>query len=236
MPGTTIKQDIELIIENKVEDKAEKKSEQQKTGGNGGGTLPPAGGDDGGDNSGKRPRRKVSPNRYYTGMAVGIVSILMFFMALASAFLVRRGSVDWVPFHLPLLLWINTAVLLASSATIELARRRLAATDFSGFKNFWLVTTILGVTFLIGQVAAWRQLAGQGIYLASNPASSFFYIFTATHALHLIGGVCALLFVALRNFDKAKITRSVAAEVTSYYWHFLDALWLFLLALLYAGR
>jgi cytochrome c oxidase subunit 3 len=83
---------------------------------------------------------------------------------------------------------------------------------------------------------AWRQLAAQGIYVSSNPASSFFYIFTGAHALHLLGGVVALVYVARRNFSKANVTKSVAAEVTSYYWHFLDALWLFLLALLYLGK
>jgi cytochrome c oxidase subunit 3 len=98
------------------------------------------------------------------------------------------------------------------------------------------MTTVLGVAFLVGQVGAWRQLTRQGIYLATNPASSFFYIFTGAHALHLIGGVAALVYVARHNFSAANLTRSVAAEVTSYYWHFLDALWLFLLALLYLGR
>lgn len=98
------------------------------------------------------------------------------------------------------------------------------------------MTTALGVAFLIGQIAAWRILLRQGIYLASNPASSFFYIFTGAHALHLVGGVAALLYVARRNFSRAQVTQSVAAEVTSYYWHFMDALWLFLLALLYLGR
>ena len=76
----------------------------------------------------------------------------------------------------------------------------------------------------------------EGVYLASNPASSFFYIFTGLHALHLLGGVAALTFVAMRNFSRAKVTRSVAAEITSFYWHFLDALWLFLLALLYLSK
>ena len=176
-------------------------------------------------------------NRYYTGIAIGIVSILMFFMALASAFLVRKGtSGDWVAVHIPPILWFNSAVLLISSATLEFARNQLAKEHLAGFKKFWLVTTALGVLFLIGQFAAWRQLNGQGIYLASNPASSFFYIFTGAHALHLIGGVAALLYVAGRNFDAAQVTRSVAAEVTSYYWHFMDALWLFLLALLYLGK
>jgi cytochrome c oxidase subunit III len=228
MPGASATKDIELIIEN--------------VGGGGGGNTPPAGGDGGdggggGDGKPDRNPRQPSPNRYYTGVILGIVSILMFFMALASAFLVRKGtSGDWVAVHIPTLLWINTAVLLLSSGTLEMARKRLANDDPAGFKKLWLVTTVLGVLFLVGQVVAWRQLNNQGIYLATNPASSFFYIFTGAHALHLIGGVAALIYVARRNFSTALVTRSVAAEITSYYWHFMDALWLFLLALLYLGK
>jgi|HubBroStandDraft_6_1064221.scaffolds.fasta_scaffold387498_1 cytochrome c oxidase subunit 3 len=224
MPGTTSRQDIELIIE--------------PVGGGGGPAAPPAGGDDSGGNGGKPRRRgQPSPNRYYTGIAVGIVSILMFFMALASAFLVRKSSsTNWVAVRIPPLLWLNTLILLASSGTIELARKRLANQNLAAFKKYWSLSTILGIMFLAGQFVVWRQLEAQGIYLASNPASSFFYIFTGAHALHLLGGVVALLYVATRNFDKAKVSRSVAAEVTSYYWHFLDALWIFLLLLLYVGR
>jgi cytochrome c oxidase subunit 3 len=133
-------------------------------------------------------------------------------------------------------MWINTVVLLASSATLEMARHGLAQRRLSYYKNLWLLTTVLGAGFLVGQIVAWRQLVAEGIYLASNPASSFFYIFTGAHALHLFGGIAALIYVARRNFDQAQVTRSVAAEVTSYYWHFMDALWLFLLALLYLGK
>jgi len=160
----------------------------------------------------------------------------MFFMALASAFLLRKGSGGWVPVHIPQLLWVNTAILLASSATLELARKRLAHSDLNGFRKLWQATTILGVLFLAGQLLAWRILAGQGIYLATNPASSFFYIFTGAHALHLLGGVCALVYVARRKVDQGSVGLGVAAEVVSYYWHFMDALWLFLLALLYFGK
>src|SRR5215471_7377185 len=137
MPGTSAVQEIELTVEKKTSD-------------GGGANLPPMGRDGGGDD-GKRPRGwKPSPKRYYTGMALGIVSILMFFMALASAFLVRRGSGDWV--------------LLASSVTLEWARRRLSQGCLAAYRNFWLVTTGLGVAFLIGQMMAWRQLVAQGIY------------------------------------------------------------------------
>ena len=222
MPGTTTEQDIELILEKVANDR--------------GGIMPPSNGRGGGEGGKKPPQRWPAPKRYYTGIAFGIVSVLMFFMALASAYLVRRGSPDWVPVRVPMLMWFNTAVLLVSSGTLEMARNRLGLLDVRGFRRLWGLTAVLGMVFLIGQVVAWRQLVGEGIYLASNPASSFFYIFTGAHALHLIGGVGALVYVAWRNFEKAQITRVVAAEVASYYWHFMDALWLFLLVLLYLGK
>ena len=222
MPGTTTGQNIELVI--------------GKGNGGGGGTTPPAGGNGGGDDGRRGRKGRPSASKYCIGITIAIVAILMFFMALASAFLIRKGTGEWVPVRIPGLLWVNTAVLLASSATLEMARKRLANSDVSGFRKLWRVTTILGVLFLVGQLVAWRILAGQGIYLATNPASSFFYIFTGAHALHLLGGVCALLYVAWRNFGQAKVSLGVAAEVASYYWHFMDALWLFLLALLYLGK
>jgi cytochrome c oxidase subunit 3 len=223
MPGTTLDDEIELIIEDI---------------GGGGRGKPPAGGD-GGDEGGRGHRRRPprpSPKRYYTGVTLAILSILMFFMALASAFLVRRGAPDWVPVHVPFILWMNTAVLISSSVTLEYARRRLLNSDLIGFRNLWTVTTLLGVLFLAGQIVAWRQLALQGIFVATNPGSSFFYIFTGLHGLHLLGGVGALLYVAVRNFDKAKMSRPVAAEITGHYWHFMDGLWVFLLLLLYIGK
>ena len=224
MPGTqVVDDDIELIIED--------------IGGGGGNPPPPGGGDDEGDADKRRRPKPLSARRYHTGIALGIVSILMFFMALSSAFLLRKFGDGWVPVHLPNVLFLNTAVLLASSATIELARRRLAASDMHGFKTLWRITTGLGVLFLLGQIIAWRQLVAQSIYVSSNPASGFFYIFTAAHGLHLLGGVAALLYVLFRAFeDKTKLSRALAAEVTSYYWHFMDGLWVFLLALLYLGN
>ena len=223
MRSTPDVQEIELIIEN--------------VGGGGGGTPPV---NDGGDDDGGRglgPSKSFSSRRYFTGIAVAIVSILMFFMALVSASVVRKESAnDWATFQFPGIIWLNTAVLVASSATLELARRRLAKSDLSGFRALWWITTVLGLGFLAGQVLVWRRLVYQGVFVATNPASSFFYVFTGAHALHIVGGIGALLFVALRNFDVAKVTRTAAAEVTSYFWHFLDALWIFLAVLLYLGR
>jgi cytochrome c oxidase subunit III len=223
VPSTVDVQDIELIIEN--------------VGGRGGGGKPPARGDGGDDGSKRRNSGPTSPKRYYSGIAVAIVSILMFFMALVSAYLVRKGvKSGWNSFHFPAFVWVNTAVLLTSSVTLEIARRRLARSDQSGFRTWWSMTTALGFVFLCGQILVWRQLVVQGVYLATNPSSSFFYLFTGAHALHVVAGVGALLFVSFRNFAHAKVTRSTAAEVTSYFWHFLDALWIFLAVLLYVGR
>jgi cytochrome c oxidase subunit 3 len=224
MPGTHVVDDIELIIEDI---------------GGGGGNKPPAGDEGGGGDGEGNKRRKpapISPRRYHTAVILAMISIVMFFMGLAATFLVRKMGSDWVPVQLPFMVWINTMVLLASSGTMELARRKQAAADLKAFRTFWRVTTALGVLFLIGQVVAWRELVAKGFYVSTNPASSFFYIFTAAHGVHLLGGVGALLYVLLRNFDRTNLTQSVAAEVTSHYWHFMDGLWLFLLALLYLGK
>ena len=226
MPGTIAPPDIELIIED-------------SRGGGGGGGRPPDGGDDGddGDRGKHRPDRPSSPRRFSTAVTIAMVSILMFFMALASAFLVlHHSSHVWVAVHLPRILWANTAVLIVSSFMLERARLRLSLGDDRGFRKLWLVTTGMGFLFVAGQLVAWRQLVEQGVYIASNQASSFFYIFTGAHGVHLLGGVAALLFVVLRNFEESQISRPLAAEITSYYWHFMDALWIFLFALLYLGK
>lgn len=229
MPGTTATPDLEIIVED--------------IGGGGGVPLPPAGGGggdgdgDGRDDDSRRRDWSATPKRYSTAIALGLIAILMFFMALASAFIVlRRGSGVWSTVHLPAIVWVNTAILLASSFTLEVARRRLAIADAHGFRKYWGITTILGFLFVAGQVIAWLQLVAQGVYIASNQGSSFFYVFTGAHAVHLLGGVAALLYVLTRKFGEKGISRPLAAEVASYYWHFMDGLWIFLLALMYLGK
>jgi len=229
MPGT-VAEDIELIIED--------------IRGNGGGKPPSRDGDDDGDGDegsggehGPEPRRP-NTKKYSTAVLLAMVSITMFFLVPTAAFVVLRvaNRHHWAGIHLPGILWLNTGALLMSSVTLEIARRRLRVDDASGFHRMWTVTTALGLAFVAGQVIAWRQLAAQGVYAASGLASSFFYVFTALHAVHLLGGVCALLYVASRKSAASEVSRSFAAKVTSYYWHFMDGLWVFLLALLYLGR
>ena len=202
-----------------------------------GGTTgpPPGGGDDGGDAGRGKPATPRSA--YFTGLSLGLVGILMFFMALTSAFIVRKGlGNDWRAVELPPVLWVNTLVLLASSATAETARRHLARYWYASFNRWWGITTLLGVLFVAGQLIAWRQLVDAGVYLASNAASSFFYLLTAAHGVHLLGGMTALLYVRARRWGAAHARQQLAADLTAMYWHFMDGLWVFVLLLLYLGR
>jgi cytochrome c oxidase subunit III len=200
----------------------------------GSGGFPPAR-DFGGDGDG-RPQH-IPRRAYMTGITMALAAILMFFMALTSSYIVRRGTgTDWQAIQLPRILWANTLILLASSVTLEMARKQLAQGAMTAFRNLWTLTTALGLLFLGGQLIAWRQLRAAGVFLSTNPSSSFFYLFTAAHGLHLLGGIVALLYVALRSWQRARTTRIVAAEVAGIYWHFLDGLWVFLFLLFSLGR
>ena len=159
----------------------------------------------------------------------------MVFLAFTAALLMRREiSNDWVSMHKPGILWLNTAVLLASSAALERARRGLHSGDRTLFNHWWTVGTALGILFLAGQALAWRRLREAGLYMASGPSVAFFYILTASHAAHLVGGLAALIYVdvqALRfSLGPAKRT---AIDCSAIFWHFLDGLWVYLMLLFY---
>jgi cytochrome c oxidase subunit 3 len=169
-------------------------------------------------------------------MMIALGAILMFFAALVSASIVRQGlpNSDWQPLQAPRILWLNTLILVASSLSLMRSRRCLFAQDEAGFRHWWAVTGILGLFFVVGQLIAWRQFVAAGVYLATNPSSSFFYVFTAAHGLHLLGGVVALFTLALR--PARHLARGTAVEVVSIYWHFIDGLWLFLFLFLLVGN
>ncbi len=197
----------------------------------GGGGRSLGGGDSGGWGGGERA---IPARAYRTGMWMALVAIVMLFAAFTSALVVRKGiSGDWVGTDLPPILWLNTLVLIASSATLELSRRSHGAGLAAQF-TLWLYATLaLGMVFVAGQLTAWRQLAARGVYLATNPSSSFFYLLTATHGLHLLGGILALFYVAFRAGRIAIDPRGRAAvDVTAIYWHFMDGLWVYIFFLL----
>jgi cytochrome c oxidase subunit 3 len=194
------------------------------------------------------------------GLVCGIATVCMVFISLTSAYIVRQGLPtfdgtsnsyvrDWGQVDLPWrLLAINTAVLLVSSVTIELARRQAArraaiavsAVDSAGNANSfpWLgITVLLGISFLAGQWLAWRELHLRGFYVDTNPSSSFAFLLTITHALHLTGGVIALLWAASASLlHRPVATRRIVVDITAWYWHFMAVLWIYVFGLLTFAR
>lgn len=187
-------------------------------------------------------QRSITPSSATrTGVWVGIAAIIMSFAAYTSAMVVRQGSIpEWHHFKLPPILYWNALVLMASSVTLELARQRVGgrfdrlgrATTSRAWLSWYGVTIGLSFVFLIGQYLAWQRLASEGLYLATSPSSSFFYVLTALHALHLLGGIGAL-FYALHGLRVDDGPRPVdVLSAVAVYWHFMAVLWIYLLVIL----
>jgi cytochrome c oxidase subunit III len=240
--------------------------EEPKIGGRGPTIIPPRRDDGrGGGGNGRPDDFRDRIRRYRMGMFFAMVSIVMLFVAFSSAYIVRQGVgtwdqiagryvTDWVPVRIPGVLWLNTVILLVSSVTLYMARRGLAkritqsetgssrtgALLMMGRRDPvpWLsITLVLGLAFLAGQLIAWKQLAHQRIFISTNPSSAFFYVLTAVHGLHLLGGVTALAYATLISaLKKPLVSRFVVVDVTSLYWHFMDVLWLYIFALLHFAR
>ncbi len=204
----------------------------RRSSGNGGGrNLVPADGE-------LRRVKDYSPPPASTGIWVGLAAITMTFAAFTSALIVRQGSSqDWRHITLPPVLYLNSLLIVASSVTLELARRQIASfmggiRDRAEKPARWLyVTLFLGLLFVAGQTFAWVQLKSQGFGLATNVSYSFFYVLTVAHALHVFGGLGGLVRVISRL--NHSVLRRSTLDATSRYWHFMGVLWLYLLLLLW---
>jgi len=218
------------------------------------------GGRGGGDD---QPSYGERLKRYRLGVLLALSSVVMLFVSFTTAYVVRKAGAawdparndyasNWIPLVLPLrILLCNTFVLALSSVTLEIARRRaaedVALAPIAGIPGIriddhqalpWLWTTVLlGLGFLAGQVYAWRVLERNNIRFASNASSSFFFILTGVHAVHLLGGILALLYAGITNWlHKPPETRRIIIDVTAWYWHFMGALWIYIFGLLYFAR
>jgi cytochrome c oxidase subunit 3 len=223
------------------------------------GVLPPVRGGGGDDGPGPgSPDYATRLRRARLGLLVALTPVIMLFVSFSSAYVVRQGLPtldprtnqlvrDWIPITLPRLLLINTGVLILSSLFMELARRQIkgqappasnteqpAVSTGDQVNIPWLgMTLLLGLVFLFGQWTAWRQLAANGFYLATTPSSSFVYLLTGTHAVHLMGGVLALFVAGIASLLRRSLaTRSIVVDVTAWYWHFMAGLWIYILCLL----
>ncbi len=233
--------------------------------GYGGGNKPPsyAGGGGGGDGmGGGSPDYGARLRRTRLGLVTGLSSVTMIFVALTSAFIVRRGmpsfdersvtyTHDWLTLSLPLgMLLVNTLLLLLSSITVEMARRQVArrmalapvesipGVTLGRERNFpWLgVTIVLGFGFLAGQWMAWRELEARGFDI-TKISSSFFYLLTGTHAAHLAGGLMVLLYAGIISLLRKPLGQQrIVVDGTAWYWHFMAFLWIYIFALLWFMR
>lgn len=210
-------------------------SKGRKLGPNGGGPRKNGGG------AGSEGER-LSGSSYRIGMWVALASVAMLFTALTSAYIVRAStSNDWQPISMPRMLWFSTGLIFISSITFEIARRSLRRESTGAYKRWLLLTVMLGLGFLATQFLAWRELVAQGVYLSSNPHSSFFYLLTGAHGVHLLGGILALDYLLLRSLRKpnekqGSARRQAAADAVALYWHFMDGLWVYLFLLLFLWR
>lgn len=229
----------------------------------GGGAPPPPHGRDGGSDNNQPPGRRGPSNRlrrYRIGLLLSVVSIYFLFFAITIVFVLRYngGKFDpstgeyihtWQHVELPSVLWWNTLILLASSITLERARKQVfnqqyVISDWLGVRPGtrraslpWLcASAFLGWLFLVGQFVAWLKLQAQGIYATQNTAGSFFYIVTATHAAHLSGGLISILWATLVGGYMTVQSRQIAVDVTAWYWHAMGLLWVYVFALLHFLR
>ena len=189
---------------------------------------------------GDYPQSGYQPEKYRIGMWAALISIMMLFVALSSAYIFRYkwrgqdGETDWVALTTPRILWLNTSVILLSSLTVDIARRAFSRGADGRFRLYMSLSTMLGAVFLIGQFVAFKSLGAQGIFMRSNPHSSFFYLLTGLHGLHLIGGLAGMCFVTLKGIRRQfEERRAAAVEITALYWHFMDGLWVYLFLLLF---
>jgi len=235
-----------------------------KLGQGGSGVPPPVtdGGGDGREDNGA-PDYGARLRRARLGILLLLVTVTMLFVAFTSAYIFRQGLPvldertgknisDWVQVSLPTgLLVINTLLLLVSSVTAEFARRQITQEAalapvqsipgilVDGERSFpWLaVTIVLGFGFLAGQWIAWRELQARGFYLATSPSSSFVYLLTAAHAIHLSGGMLALIYAGVTSVLRRPVElRRIVVDITAWYWHFMALLWIYIFALLEFAR
>lgn len=176
-------------------------------------------------------KNRLHPYKY--AMWIGLGSIIMMFAGLSSAYIVKRNQANWLTFDIPLIFWYSTAVIILSSITILLSRKAFHRREMKQYKGWLGATLFLGVAFVWMQYFGFVQLWDSGITITRNVSFSFLYVIVGLHALHVMGGVIALLLIFLKSFSsKIKNYDSIFIDLMNTYWHFVDFLWIYLLIFL----
>lgn len=176
-------------------------------------------------------RKRIHPHKFT--LWVGVASIVMMFAGLTSAYIVKRNQANWVTFELPVMFWYSTAVIIISSVILHISNIAFKQREMARYRSLVVTTLVLGIIFVVMQVIGFNQLWSKGITLTGNVSFSFLYVIVGLHAVHVIGGVVALLVLFLKAFSsKIRNYNILPLEVISTYWHFVDALWIYLLIFL----
>lgn len=171
--------------------------------------------------------KKIHPHKFT--LWVGIASILMMFAGLTSAYLVKREQPGWTNFEVPVIFWYSTAVMLISSLTMYMSLKSFRDRSMIKYNKLIAVTAVLGALFMMLQFFGFRHLWRNGMVLRGSGAAQFLYIIAGLHALHVMGGVIALLTLFVRSKNtRIRSYNSVPVEVVATYWHFVDILWIYL--------
>lgn len=176
-------------------------------------------------------RKRIHPHKFT--LWVGVASIVMMFAGLTSAYIVKRNQANWVTFDLPAMFWYSTAIIVLSSITLYLSQNAFKKREMSRYRKLVVATLLLGILFVVMQVIGFNQLWVRGMTLTKNVSFSFLYVILGLHALHVIGGIVALVVLFAKAFSsKIRNYNIVPLEVISTYWHFVDVLWIYLLVFL----
>ena len=158
-----------------------------------------------------------------------LVTVLMIFAALTSAYIVRQAEGNWLEYELPEIFWVTSGIVLLSSVSMQVAYFAAKRDNFIGLRIAMVFTVLLGFAFLVGQWYSWVALVDREVFFVGNPAGSFLYVFTGLHALHLISGVIFLIIVLISTFRYKVHSQALnTLEMATTYWHFLGGLWLYL--------
>ncbi len=181
----------------------------------------------------QEPKRQLSMHPLKFATWLFIVSIVMIFAALTSAYVVRKAEGNWLEFNLPDMFYSTSVIILLSSITMHLAYTYIRKDLFSRAKWMMAITIILGIIFCYGQFIAWGELVQNDVYFVGNPSGSFVYVFSGLHGLHIVSGIVFLIIVLI-NIVRSKIhSKNLSQmEMCVTFWHFLDGLWLYLFGFL----
>ncbi len=176
-------------------------------------------------------RSKVTAHKL--ALWIGIASIVMIFASLTSAYVVRRSAGNWFEFKLPDIFFVNTAVIVLSSITLQFSYNYFKKGQEKGYKILLLTTFVLGLAFVILQYQGWQALNAIGATFTINPSSSFVYVISGLHAAHVLGGISALIVAMVHAYllpFRPTKRRRLRFELIVQYWHFVDILWVYLIA------